>query len=33
MEYTTLGRTGQKVSRLGFGGATAGLKNYLEVKI
>lgn len=30
MEYTTLGRTGQKVSRLGFGGATAGLKNYLE---
>lgn len=31
MEYTTLGRTGQKVSRLGFGGATAGLKNYLEV--
>ena len=31
MEYTTLGRTGRKVSRLGFGGATAGLKNYLEV--
>ncbi|MDA0709505.1 MAG: aldo/keto reductase [bacterium] len=31
MEYTTLGRTGRRVSRLGFGGATAGLKNYLEV--
>jgi predicted aldo/keto reductase-like oxidoreductase len=30
MEYTTLGRTGRKVSRLGFGGATAGLKNYLK---
>lgn len=26
MEYTTFGRTGRKVSRLGFGGATAGLK-------
>ncbi|MFW5863814.1 MAG: aldo/keto reductase [bacterium] len=29
MEYVTLGNTGRKVSRLGFGGATAGLKNYL----
>jgi hypothetical protein len=29
MEYTTLGRTGRRVSRLGFGGATAGLRNYL----
>jgi aryl-alcohol dehydrogenase-like predicted oxidoreductase len=29
MEYATLGRTGQKVSRLGFGGATAGIKGYL----
>ena len=28
MEYVTLGKTGRKVSRLGFGGATAGLKNY-----
>jgi aryl-alcohol dehydrogenase-like predicted oxidoreductase len=30
MEYTTFGRTGVRVSRLGFGGATAGLKNYLR---
>ena len=30
MEYVTLGRTGREVSRLGFGGATAGLKNYLH---
>ncbi len=30
MEYTTLGRTGRQVSRLGFGGATAGLRNYLK---
>jgi aryl-alcohol dehydrogenase-like predicted oxidoreductase len=30
MEYATLGRTGATVSRLGFGGAPAGLKNYLE---
>ncbi len=30
MEYTTLGRTGRRVSRLGFGGATAGLRNYLK---
>ena len=29
MEYTTLGRTGASVSRLGFGGAPAGLTNYL----
>lgn len=29
MEYAILGKTGRKVSRLGFGGATAGLKNYL----
>lgn len=31
MEYTILGSTGRKVSRLGFGGATAGITNYLEV--
>ncbi len=30
MEYTILGKTGRKVSRLGFGGAVAGLKNYLH---
>jgi len=30
MEYAVLGVTGRKVSRLGFGGATAGLKNYLS---
>ncbi|TBL79103.1 aldo/keto reductase [Paenibacillus thalictri] len=30
MEYATLGKTGAVVSRIGFGGATAGLKNYLE---
>jgi len=30
MEYTLFGNTGRKVSRLGFGGAVAGLKNYLE---
>lgn len=29
MEYTKLGRTGVTVSRLGFGGAPAGLTNYL----
>ena len=28
MEYTILGKTGRKVSRIGFGGATAGIKNY-----
>ena len=30
MEYKTFGKTGQQVSRLGFGGATADLKNYLK---
>jgi uncharacterized protein len=30
MEIQTLGRTGAAVSRLGFGGAPAGLTNYLE---
>jgi len=30
MEYSVLGRTGRTVSRIGYGGATAGLKNYLE---
>lgn len=30
MEYVRLGRTGATVSRLGFGGAPAGLANYLE---
>lgn len=30
MEYRQLGRTGIEVSRLGFGGAPAGLRNYLE---
>jgi hypothetical protein len=29
MEYVKLGSTGRKVSRLGFGGAPAGLTNYL----
>ena len=29
MEYTTLGKTGVTVSRLGFGGAVLGLKDYL----
>jgi aryl-alcohol dehydrogenase-like predicted oxidoreductase len=29
METVTLGRTGVKVSRIGFGGAPAGLTNYL----
>jgi len=28
MIYSTLGKTGRRVSRIGFGGATAGLKNY-----
>ena len=31
MEYRQFGSTGRTVSRLGFGGAVAGLKNYLEV--
>jgi aryl-alcohol dehydrogenase-like predicted oxidoreductase len=30
MEYTTLGKTGATVSRIGYGGAAAGLKNYLH---
>lgn len=30
MDYVTFGKTGRKVSRLGFGGAVAGLKNYLH---
>ncbi|WP_274653149.1 aldo/keto reductase [Paenibacillus humicola] len=30
MEYTLLGRTGATVSRIGYGGAAAGLKNYLH---
>lgn len=30
MDYTQLGRTGVQVSRLGFGGAPAGLTNYLD---
>ena len=30
MEYVSFGSTGEKVSRLGFGGAVAGLKNYLH---
>ncbi len=30
METTILGRTGLVVSRLGFGGAPAGLRNYLS---
>ena len=30
MEYTQFGTTGRTVSRLGFGGAVAGLKDYLE---
>lgn len=29
MEYTVFGKTERKVSRIGFGGAVAGLKNYL----
>ena len=28
MEYSVLGKTGKKVSRIGFGGATAGITNY-----
>lgn len=30
MEYTTFGSTGRQVSRLGFGGAVAGIKDYLH---
>jgi hypothetical protein len=29
MKYSTLGKTGETVSRIGFGGAPAGLANYL----
>ena len=30
MQYRTLGRTGERVSEIGFGGAGAGLHNYLR---
>jgi len=30
MEYRTLGKTGLKVSRIGFGGAPIGIPNYLS---
>jgi len=30
MEYTVFGNTGRKVSRLGYGGTIAGLKNYIQ---
>lgn len=30
MQYTELGKTGRRVSRIGFGGAPAGLTNYLH---
>lgn len=30
MEYVEFGKTGRRVSRLGFGGAVAGIKNYLR---
>jgi aryl-alcohol dehydrogenase-like predicted oxidoreductase len=30
MEYTILGKTGRKVSRIGYGGTVAGLKNYTQ---
>lgn len=30
MEYTILGKTGRKVSKIGFGGATAGIPNYIQ---
>lgn len=30
MEYVDFGMTGRKVSRIGFGGAVAGIKNYLR---
>ena len=29
MQYRTLGRTGERVSVLGFGGTGIGMKNYL----
>jgi len=31
MEYSTLGLTGRKVSRIGYGGTVAGLKNYMRI--
>ena len=30
MEYVTLGKTGRRVSRLGYGGAPAGLRDYIR---
>lgn len=30
MEYTILGKTGRKVSRIGYGGTVAGLKDYMK---
>ena len=30
MEYVVLGRTGERVSRIAFGGATAGIPNYIR---
>jgi aryl-alcohol dehydrogenase-like predicted oxidoreductase len=30
MEYTVFGKTGRKVSKIGFGGATAGIHNYVH---
>ena len=30
MEYTTFGKTDRKVSKIGFGGATAGIRNYVH---
>ena len=30
MQYRTLGRTGLKVSEIGFGGAQIGIPNYME---
>jgi aryl-alcohol dehydrogenase-like predicted oxidoreductase len=30
MEYVTLGKTGERVSKIAFGGATAGIPNYIK---
>ena len=30
MQYRTLGRTGLRVSEIGFGGAVVGIANYIE---
>jgi uncharacterized protein len=30
MEYVSLGKTGERVSRIAFGGATAGIPNYIR---